>query len=319
MISHTAKAGAAIALTSLLAACGGGGSDSAATGQVSIGITDAPATEFSNVTIAFTSIALKPANGQWIEFTFDDTKTWNLLELTGGLSEPLITNEEVPAGEYSELRLMIDTDNSYVALADNPDAQHTLAVPSGEQSGLKLKGKLIVAADTTTAFTIDFDVAKSIVNPQGKSLADYLLKPSMRLLNNLEVGSISGTVDYATIQSTRLNDAGLTDCAEGYEGAIYVFTGTGVTPSDLNVADDDTSNDPLMVVPVDFNDETGLYDYTVAFLPAGDYTVSYSCQVDDNEVTDTALDTNPLQFEGTQTVTVTVNEDTPAAPIPLVL
>ncbi|WP_375177722.1 DUF4382 domain-containing protein [Marinobacter mobilis] len=316
MIHNNLKLSAAIAMTSLLAACGGG-SDSAATGQVSIGITDAPATEFSDVTIAFTGIALKPAGGQWIEFTFDNTKTWNLLDLTGGLSEPLITNEEVPAGEYSELRLKIDTDNSYVALSDQPDVQLTLAVPSGEQSGLKLKGDLIVAADTTTAFTIDFDVAKSIVNPQGNSLADYLLKPSLRLLNNLEVGSISGTVDYATINSTRGGDAGLTDCAVGYEGAVYVFAGADVTPSDLNIADDDTSNDPLMVLPVSDADNDGLYEYTAAFLTAGTYTLSYSCQLDDNEITDTALGTNPLQFEGTQNVTVIVNEDVPAETIPL--
>ncbi|SFM03126.1 DUF4382 domain-containing protein [Marinobacter zhejiangensis] len=311
------KLATAIAMTSALAACGGG-SDSGDTGQVSIGITDAPATEFSNVTIAFSGIALKPAGGKWIEFTFDESKTWNLLDLTGGLSEPLITNEEVPAGEYSELRLMIDTDNSFVALADNPDAQHTLAVPSGEQSGLKLKGELIVAADKTTAFTIDFDVAKSIVNPQGQSLADYLLKPSLRLVNNLEVGTLSGTVDYPLINQTRIDDDTLTNCADNYSGSVYVYAGADAAPTDLNVLDE-LDNDPLLVVPVTDEDNDGLYEYTAAFLPAGEYTISYSCQLDDNEITDTDLETSPLQFEGTQNVTVTANEDAQASPIPFAI
>ncbi|MDC0664018.1 DUF4382 domain-containing protein [Marinobacter sp. SS21] len=307
----------AIAMTSALAACGGGSSGSGDTGQVSVNVTDAPASEFTDVTISFTGISLKPADGQWIEFTFDEPKTWNLLELTGGISEPLITDEEVPAGEYSELRLKIDTENSYVVLASQPDYEATLAVPSGEQSGLKLKGELIVAADATTDFTIDFDVAKSIVNPKGTSLADYLLKPSLRLVNNLEVGAIVGTVDYPQINSTRSADGGLTDCAAEYAGAIYVYAGADVTPTDLNLADDDTSNDPLMIVPVSDDDNNGLYEYTAAFLTAGDYTISYTCQLDDNEVADTELADNPLQFEGTQTLTVVANEDVTAETIPL--
>ncbi|MDX1456533.1 MAG: DUF4382 domain-containing protein [Marinobacter sp.] len=307
----------AIAMTSALAACGGGSSDSADTGKVSVAVTDAPASEFTDVTISFTGISLKPAGGKWIEFTFDEPKTWNLLDLTGGMSEPLITDEEVPAGEYSELRLLIDTDNSYVVLESQPDYQATLAVPSGEQSGLKLKGDLIVAADATTDFTIDFDVAKSIVNPQGTSLADYLLKPSLRIVNNLEVGAISGEVDYPQINSIRSGDAALTDCATDFPGAVYVYAGADVTPTDLNLADDDTSNDPLMIVPVTDEDNNGLYEFTAAFLTAGDYTISYSCQLDDSEVADTELADNPLQFEGTQTVTVVVNDTVTAETIPL--
>lgn len=320
MINQKLKLATAIAMTSALAACGGG-SDSGATGKVSVGVTDAPATEFTDVTIAFTGMSLKPAGGQWIEFTFDEAKTWNLLELNGGLTEPLITDEEVPAGEYTELRLKIDTDNSYVITADQPDYEATLAVPSGEQSGLKLKGDLIVAADSTTAFTIDFDVAKSIVDPKGTSLADYLLKPSLRLLNNLEVGSITGSVDFAAINSTRGGDAGLSDCEapSTYSGSVYLYAGADVTPTDLNVNDDDTSNDPLMIIPVSDDDNNGQYEYTAAFLPAGEYTLSYSCQQDDNGVTDTERADNPLEFEGTQNVTVTANEETVAEAIPLVL
>ncbi len=307
----------AIAMTSALAACGGGSSDGD-TGKVSVNVTDAPASEFTDVTVSFTGISLKPADGKWIEFTFDAPKTWNLLDLTGGISEPLITDEEVPAGEYSELRLKIDTENSHVVLASNPDYEATLAVPSGEQSGLKLKGELIVAADSTTDFTIDFDVAKSIVSPQGTSLADYLLRPSLRLVNNLEVGAIVGTVDYPQINSTRSADGDLTNCAaDDYAGAIYVYAGTDVTPTDLNLADDDTANDPLMIVPVSDDDNDGQYEYTAAFLTAGNYTISYACQLDDNEVTDTELADNPLQFEGTQTLTVVANEEVTAAAIPL--
>ncbi len=299
------------ALAAAMVACGGeGSSDTQPTGKVSVGITDAPATELSNVTISFTGITLKPADGDPIAFSFDQPKSWNLLALQGGLSEPLITNEEVPAGDYSELRLLISTEHSFLILKSEPDVEKTLAVPSGEQSGLKLKGDFVVAADSTTSLTVDFDVRKSIVNPQGQSLADYLLKPSLRLVNNLEVGAISGEVDYPTILSTRMNDNGQANCAKDYAGAAYVFQGADVTPSDLNISSSESG--PLMVVPVTDEDNNGLYAYTAAFLPAGDYTVSYSCQLDDNEMDDA------IEFDGTQKkVTVIAGETSQAQTIPL--
>lgn len=302
------------ALAAGVAACGGGGSssDSGDTGTVSFGVTDAPATEFSNVTVAFTEIRLKPEDGDWISFPLDGFEDQNLLELQGGVSAPLITDEEVPAGNYTELRLIVDTENSFVKLESEGDSTYTLAVPSGEQSGLKLKGDFIVAADTSTDFTVDFDVHKSIVDPQGNSLADYLLKPSMRLVNNLEVGSISGLVDHAQINSTRGEDDtedALADCAPNYEGSAYVFAGADVQPSDLNV-NNDTGN-PLLVLPVAPDDQSSLYTYTAGFLPAGEYTVSYSCQLDDNETDDA------LQFDGTQNVTVVAGETAQAETIPL--
>jgi hypothetical protein len=187
------------------------------------------------------------------------------------------------------------------------DAQYTLAVPSGEQSGLKLKGDFLVAADTTTNFTIDFDVRKSIVDPQGNALADFMLKPSLRLVNNLEVGAISGQVDYAQISSTRSADDTLANCE--YEGSVYVYSGADVTPTDLNVNNEE--GNPLMVVPVEADPDSVFYNYTAAFLPAGDYTIAYSCQEDDNEVDDS------IEFEGEQNVTVVANETTEAETIPL--
>lgn len=262
-------------------------------------------------------MSLKPADGDWVEFTFDEPKSLNLLEYQDGLSAPLITDEEVPAGQYSELRLNInvedsDTDDdslsdSYVITEDAPDDHKTLAVPS---SVLKLKGNFLVAADTTTDFTIDFDVRKSLVDPQGESLADYLLKPSLRLVNNLQVGSINGEVDYLLIQQTRLDDdQAANDCADNYAGSVYVFEGPDIEPTDINVNSEDVQ--PLMAVPVSNEDRSGLYTYSAAFLPAGDYTISYSCQLDDNEIDDA------LDFQGTQNVTVVADTEVQAEPIPL--
>lgn len=292
------------ALASALAACGGDGSSpsSGTTGTVSMGLTDAPTMDLDSVNIAFTDIRLKPADGEWLEFSLEETGVVDLLTLQGGTTEPLISNEEVPAGNYEEIRLIIDTDNSWVTRESEGSNRYTLAVPSGEQSGLKLKGEFVVAADSSNNFTIDFDVRKSIVNPQGQALGDYMLKPVLRLVNNLDVGQIEGEVDYTTLMQTRT-------CSEGYEGAVYVYQGADVGPVDLNVNRDGTN--PLMVVPVSPADEGSLYEWTAAFLTEGSYTVSYSCQLDDNE------EDNTLEFDGTQTIEVVAGETTVADPIPL--
>lgn len=294
------------ALAAALAACGGDGSSTGSTGTVSFGLTDAPTLDLSSVNIAFNAIRLKPANGDWLEFSLEETGVIDLLTLQGGVTEPLINNEEMPAGEYNEIRLMVDTEESWVTTESGGDAHYTLGVPSGEQSGLKLKGNFVVAADTSQSFTIDFDVRKSIVNPQGQALGDYMLKPVLRLVNNLEVGQLEGEVDYAGINSARLANDELAACS--YTGAVYVFAGADVDPIDLNVERDGVN--PLMVVPLEPQEDGSLYDWTAAFLTEGIYTVSYSCQLDDNQTNDA------IEFEGTQTLEVVAGATTVATPIP---
>lgn len=305
-MNHSLKLFTVTALASALAACGGS-SDGDSTGTVSMNVTDAPTASFTEVVVTFTGITLKPADGEAIEFSFDEAKTLDLLTLQGGESAPLLDGEEVLAGDYEWVRLTLDVDNSYVT--EEGGAQKTLFIPSGAQTGLKLVSGFTVAQGGENNFTIDFDVRKSIVNPQSGAVADYFLKPALRLVDNLEVGSITGQVDYASINSTRMNDDALANCSDGYEGSVYVYEGADVTPSDLNVNNEE--GNPLMVVPVELDDETGLYSFKAAFLTEGDYTVSYSCQVDDNEEDDA------IEFDGTQNVTVEANVETQAETIPL--
>lgn len=312
-MQHVSRIFVVSALAGVLAACGGGdggsNSSSGTTGTVSMGLTDAPAMDLDSVNIAFTDIRLKPADGEWLEFSLEETGVVDLLTLQGGATKPLISNEEVPAGTYKEIRLIIDTENSWVTRESEADKQYSLAVPSGDPSGLKLKGEFVVAADSSNNFTIDFDVRKSIVNPPGQALGEYMLKPVLRLVNNLDVGQIEGEVDYTNLMQTRGADPELADCSANYEGSVYVYQGADVEPVDLNVERDGTN--PLMVVPVSLADDSSLYEWTAAFLTEGSYTVSYSCQVDDNE------EDNELEFDGTQTVEVVAGETTVADTIPL--
>ena len=96
----------AIMATSL-AGCGGS-SSSSDDGTFSLGLTDAPTDKFTSVNITFTGVALQPADGERITFNFDEAKQVDLLKLTGGETEPLLNNADVPAGDYEWMRLDLD-------------------------------------------------------------------------------------------------------------------------------------------------------------------------------------------------------------------
>ena len=61
-----------------------------------------------------------------------------------------------------------------------------------------------------------------MIHPPGLG-EPYLLKPVLRLVNNLEVGTIDGTVVAGLI-------------VEGCEPAVYLFTGADVVPDDVGSA-----------------------------------------------------------------------------------
>ena len=145
-----------------------------------------------------------------------------------------------------------------------------------------------MAADSTSQYTIDFDVRKSVVNPQGNPQgADYFLKPALRLVSNEEVGAIAGTVDASTVIQTQCDNV-----AE-YTGMVYVFEGFNAALDDLG-----STNEPLMTVPVSDEQVPGEYNYKAAFLTEGNYTVSYSCTPDDNDQNEA------LVFEESQNMSV---------------
>jgi hypothetical protein len=92
-----------VGFTGVLAACGSDGSSSSAgeTGSVSVGLTDAPVDSAQAVNIEVTALVLQPSDGERSRFELEFPKPINLLDLQGGAFETLISDEEVPAGDYT--------------------------------------------------------------------------------------------------------------------------------------------------------------------------------------------------------------------------
>jgi hypothetical protein len=279
----------AVAAATLLAACGGedGGGGAQKTGTLKVGITDAPVDFADQVVVQFSGVELKPRDGEAFSIDFA-AKRLDLLELQGTRRALLLDGETVPAGEYEWMRLKVDADpnvvgDSYVRLETGGE-ECEMRVPSGDQTGLKLLRGFTVGAGTITDFTIDFDLRKSVVAPPGQRTPvstcggqAYLLKPALRIVDNLQVGVIAGSVDPGLITA---------QCASSteapYPGNVYLFgpiaAGGDVLADDYDgVEADPNGPDPLTSAMVDRN----TFAYTIGFVPAGDYRVAYTCDLDD--------------------------------------
>lgn len=153
--------------------------------KLSLRLTDAPG-DYDAVFIDVREIVIKYDNGN--DYALEDVNTgiYDLLELTGGVNI-LLYNDDVPAGNIKEIRLILGDDNTIVV---DGESIH-LDTPSAQQSGLKIKLNENLQSGFEYEFLLDFDVDKSIV---AKGNGGYNLKPVIRATAMAETGSIAGNV-----------------------------------------------------------------------------------------------------------------------------
>lgn len=191
----------------VLAACGGGGGSGGSTtsgsGSLRLALTDAPACGYDEVNVTVERVrvhqsdAARDSDGGWSEVVLSPPKRVNLLTLTNGVLLEL-GQTALPAGRYNQLRLVLgDNDKPQgdpMANSVKPTlgAEVALKTPSAQQSGLKLKTSIDVAADQMADFVLDFDACKSIVKA-GNS-GQYILKPVLRVIPRALTGVV-GQVD----------------------------------------------------------------------------------------------------------------------------
>lgn len=276
-----------------LAACGGGGGGGGAdlNGVLNLSVTDSPVDEATNVLVEFTGVELKQVEGAsqsydlsgdslsclgWLNgdspsATPDGEPTIrciDLLALNGGASELILDGVTVPAGDYNSIRLAVNAARGELdsIFVDVIGGWHSLYIPSGEQSGLKLNSTYSIGPGGENDFVIEFDLRKSVNNPEG--FEDYRLKPSLKLMENSRTGIVFGEVDSLLVTADTCENGDMHDMGN----VVYVFEGD-VEPIDYQ----GEATDPFMSGMVKA-DEQGIYRYRVAFLPEGIYTLAFTCQ-----------------------------------------
>ncbi|MDH3305329.1 MAG: DUF4382 domain-containing protein [Gammaproteobacteria bacterium] len=272
-----------------LAGCGGSSSEPApATGFLTLGISDGAMHDADKICIAFDEVELKGQGEPMIIYPGEnqgDVVMVDLLDFQGANVAPILFNEKVTAGHYNWLRLGVNADresmggtgtggdtctgeHSYIQMEDG--TVYRLYIPSGEESGLKFVNGITIPVNRTATYVAEFDLMLSIRDELGPN-PDVRLRPTVRLVNDVEVGTLIGTVDDELATDTA--------CQETGNGpSVYVFD-DGITPNSIDV-EPGSEDDPIatsMVADPTLTEGTTTWDYTIGFLLPGDYEVAFTC------------------------------------------
>ncbi|WP_372650166.1 DUF4382 domain-containing protein [Draconibacterium sp.] len=152
----------------------------AGTGTLKVDLTDAPA-EYSAVLVDIQGLRINvndadTTEGNWMDLTLDTMGQINLLELMDGVSIQL-SDDEIPAGYLSQIRLILGENNQLVIGEDTLE----MDTPSAQQSGLKVNVHDSIADGETFSMLLDFDASKSVVD---KGNGTYSLKPVLTVVKD---------------------------------------------------------------------------------------------------------------------------------------
>jgi hypothetical protein len=285
---------ASLVAVALISGCGGGSAPDS--GRVTVSLADMPVDDAEHVVVSVNAVAFKP-EGSGPEFVAEFApRSIDLLQYQNGQAAVLLKNTPMEAGRYQWLRLIIDAEpnvrDSYIVL-DGQECE--LNVPSGAESGLKMHRPIDVPVAGSLALTIDFDLHQSIHTPPGQAsdacATGYVLRPTLRLVNDAAVGAIDGTVSFESGSVPP-------DC----KPHVYLYEGT-TTPDDSEESTDASPDiDPFAVVSVDIPDGSVTGMYQAAFIPAGSYTAAFTCDEDSEADED-------LQFVPPEGVPVDVHDN----------
>ncbi len=192
-------------------------SNEESTGTLKLSLTDAPLdnSDIVAVNLSIVRVDIKGNDGWEVLDNFEEPVDVNILEYRDGNSF-LLTEEELPAGGYKEIRLVLDiaehdggdaaNRGTYLEYSDG--SREPLFVPSGEQSGYKAKGNFDIPPGGVVGLTIDFDARRAVV--EAGNSGKMILKPVVRLVEDKDVamikGSLTSETEYASLKVFAYSD-----------------------------------------------------------------------------------------------------------------
>jgi hypothetical protein len=154
-------------------------------------LTDAPG-DYEQVLIDIQDVQIHFADsadeGSWQSLEVNKG-VYNLLDFRNGM-DTLLASIELPAGNVSQMRLILGSGNEIMV----DSVLHDLETPSAQQSGLKFNIHANLTAGIVYTLWIDFDATRSIVH---KGNGKYSLKPVIRTFSEANSGAVSGVVSPA--------------------------------------------------------------------------------------------------------------------------
>jgi hypothetical protein len=276
MSTHPHRWLTTIVLGTLLAGC-----DGTLTIDLS---TDGPADPaIADVQANLLGVELRKADSTVTTLEFRDSEPVDLRDLaTASTPLRLFTSETLPAGDYTGVRLLFDS-----------GVEAKVVDASGTRSSLQLANGNFAAVDfsvvederSSETFSLALDLRQSLAFDDATD--EYTLTPVLRIVPTVDAAQVTGAVGVTCPAGGTL--------LEG--GAVYLYQGADVNPDDLDGAGVEPYATTRIVQDLA---SAGTLTYSLRFLPAGDYTLAFTCQGDAD-----ALGANDdVAFSNTQNVSL---------------
>ena len=252
-------------------------------GELDLSITDAPVEYLEQVTIALTRVELRQSDGSTQRINTGPTNIDNLLELQGEASEQIVRRASLPAGDYDRLRLYFSNESGANRVVLRTGGEYPLLLPGQSlanlpEAYLEVRQNFSIPENERLRLTLDIDLLRGLVRPE---TAYYRLRPVLRLVDNSEVGVLYGDVVASRVDATDCDNDNAANDGRSIGNLVYLFSGHDATPGDIHLDQNGQpvgGDNPITVVPVRLDSLTGHYRYEAAFLPAGRYTLAFTCQ-----------------------------------------
>ena len=231
--------------------------------------------QLQQTSVLLQGVEFRRSGGDTQRLEFTDAEQLDLLTFVGA-PERLFTDEELPEGTYTGVRLLLETEESNESfIIDGTGAQRELTVGAGDYAEINFQVDEDDSLDEDLVLTLDLRQSLRFEEEEDR----YVLTPIVRAVAREDAGGIQGAV---------------TACSTN--AAVYLFQNE-VEPDDIDGQD----AEPYLTTFVSSFDTTYAFD----FLPAGQYTLAVACDADEEDI---SLD-DELDFRGTTTVELEDGED----------
>ncbi len=220
--NHWRRGIAALSVLFLLAGCGGGGgstttadpgadtppspppTSSADSGTVAIMFTDSPTDKFDQAIAEVRRIELLGGSGDALIFEVPDGEAAEEVDLLAlrSFTELFAIAEDVPAGDYEKIRLILDglTLIDLDDVTDDVIEEAEVKLPGNGKVDLNPRGTFFVTPGATLVIELDIDVGKSVKIVGAGNSGKYIFRPVVFVnISEKDAGSklarVFGTVD----------------------------------------------------------------------------------------------------------------------------
>lgn len=147
------------------------------TGAMRVKMTDAPI-DFDSVNVEVLQVSVHYSDNATSSPGWMDLPTnagiYNLLDLQNDVTTVLVNNNQIPAGDITQMRLILGQNNTVVV----DSVSYPLEMSSQYNTGIKINLNSTIAQGDTVEVLLDFDAEESIV-VGGQTT--FKLKPVIRL------------------------------------------------------------------------------------------------------------------------------------------